>query len=251
MKIASVIITRNEAENLENCVASLNFSDEIIVIDNGSTDDTINIAKSLGAKTYQIYGLDFSYIRNVGKEKATAEWLFYVDCDEKVSEELSKEITETVAKTTQYAAYSIVRKNYFYSKEWPKTERMIRLIKKDALIGWQGSLHETPIIAGNVGQLHSFLLHFTHNDLTSMVKKTNEWSEIEAQLRFKSNHPVMSWWRFFRVMSSAFWKSYITDMGWKAGTTGIIESIYQSFSMFITYAKLWEKQNKSVFRYDE
>ena len=77
-----------------------------------------------------------------------------------------------------------------------------------------------------------------------MLNKTIEWSETEANLRFSNNHPKMSWWRFPRVMFSAFFNSYLKQGGYKAGTVGIIESIYQAFSIFITYAKLWEKQQK-------
>ena len=120
---------------------------------------------------------------------------------------------------------------------------MVRLVRKDALVGWQGGLHETAQVRGKIGRLDGELMHDTHRDLTGMLEKTNIWSDFEAQLRYKNNHPPISWWRFFRVMISAFWKSYIREKGYLAGTVGLIESLYQSFSMFITYAKLWEKQN--------
>ena len=105
-------------------------------------------------------------------------------------------------------------------------------------------MHESPIVEGAIGQLQSPIVHFSHRDLFSMVEKTNEWSEIEAKLRFKSQHPKMTWWRFPRVMMTAFFNSYILQGGWKIGTVGIMESIYQAFSTFITYAKLWELQKK-------
>jgi len=75
-----------------------------------------------------------------------------------------------------------------------------------------------------------------------MLEKTISWSEVEAQLRYDSSHPKMTWWRFPRVMFRAFADSYIRQKGWKAGTAGVVESMYQSFSMFITYARLWEMQ---------
>ena len=77
-----------------------------------------------------------------------------------------------------------------------------------------------------------------------MLNKTIEWSKIEAELRFKSDHPKMTWWRFPRVMIKAFINSYITQGGWKAGATGIVEGTYQAFSIFITYARLCELQEK-------
>ncbi|MBM3283674.1 glycosyltransferase family 2 protein [Candidatus Gottesmanbacteria bacterium] len=246
MNISAIIITRNEEENIAECIESLDFTDEIVAVDNHSNDQTIAKAKLLKAKVYQVAGLDFSYLRNIGKEKAKSEWLLYVDADERISNDLAEEIKVITAKPSTFSAFYVLRQNYYFGKLWPNREKIIRLIKKEALIGWQGKLHETPIVAGKVGYLKAPLLHYTHRDLTSMVKKTNEWSEIEAQLRYKSGHPSMSWWRFFRVMISAFLESYFNNGGWKVGTTGLIESIYQAFSMFITYAKLWEKQNKRL-----
>ena len=79
-----------------------------------------------------------------------------------------------------------------------------------------------------------------------MVEKTNKWSESEAELRYKAGHPEMSWWRFLRVMFTAFTDSYFKEKGYKSGTAGLVEAVFQSFSMFITYAKLWEKQIKKT-----
>lgn len=129
---------------------------------------------------------------------------------------------------------------------WPKIEMLERLFRTSQLKGWHGKLHETPDVNGVVGELHAPLFHYTHRDLSSMVEKTNTWSEVEAKLRLDANHPKMTWWRFPRVMLSAFYDSYIKQKGYKAGTAGLIESIYQGFSMFITYAKLWELQTKSA-----
>jgi hypothetical protein len=103
-------------------------------------------------------------------------------------------------------------------------------------------------VKGKVGVLEGYLFHYTHQDLTSMVEKTIAWSEIEAELRYNANHPKMSWWRFFRVMLTAFFDSYVRQKGYKAGTAGLVESIYQSYSMFITYARLWEMQQEHTKR---
>ena len=78
-----------------------------------------------------------------------------------------------------------------------------------------------------------------------MLDKTIQWSKIEAELRYKSGHPPMSWWRFIRVMLTAFYDSYIKQKGYSVGTAGFIESMFQAYSMFITYARLWEMQLKA------
>lgn len=242
MNISAIIIARNEERDISDCLKSLKFVPEIIVIDNGSKDQTVRIAESMGAKVIIQKGLDFSYLRNLGREKAHHEWLLYIDADERVTDELSSEIKKAISIKSSYKAFYLVRRNYYLGARWPKNEKMIRLMRKDYLIGWQGSLHESPQITGKTGLLNSYLMHFTHDNLSDMVTKTNEWSDIEAQLRYKNNHPRMTTLRFIRVMVLAFYHSFIRDLGWQAGTKGLIESIYQSFSLFITYAKLWEKQ---------
>jgi glycosyltransferase involved in cell wall biosynthesis len=246
MIISAIIITRNEEENIRDCIRSLTFADEMIVVDNGSSDETVSISRCYGAKVYQVGGTDFSYLRNFGKEKSHGDFLFYLDADERPSEELKKSILRIKSKKVSDDAYEITRENFFLGKTWPARDKMIRLIRKDSLLGWQGSLHETPIVSGKINTLNGVIFHNTHRNLSEMVTKTNEWSEIEAQLRFKDNHPQMVWWRFFRVMLSSFWKSYVEDQGWRAGVVGFIESTYQAFSAFITYAKLWERQNKTI-----
>lgn len=247
MSTSAIIITRNEENNVAECIKTLGFTDEIIVVDNGSTDHTVEIVKKLGVKVYEVAGLDFSYLRNIGREKAGSQWLLYIDADERITKELASEIKSALQKPGEYAAFSVIRKNYYLGKPSPQLERINRLINKESLIGWQGSLHESPIISGPVGNLQHYLLHFTHRDLSSMVAKTNEWSEVEAQLLYKSNHPLMREWRFVRIMLTSFFRSYVKNEAWKMGVTGFIESIYQSFSSFITYAKLWERQNKIKF----
>lgn len=245
MSISSIIITKNEEEQIVPCIQTLSITDEVIVIDNASSDETVQKAKEEGGKVYIVGGLDFSYLRNMGKEKAKGEWLLYVDSDERVTKELAKEIKRAIKNEKHYCAFSLPRQNYYLGKLWPKRERMVRLMKKEALVGWTGSLHESPIIAGEVGELSSPLLHFTHRNLTEMVKKTNEWSVVEAQLRYKSGHPRIVEWRLLRVMITTFWHSFVTQGGWQVGIVGLIESIYQAFSIFITYAKLWEKQQSA------
>ena len=147
------------------------------------------------------------------------------------------------------SAFSLRRKNfYFGNHEWPKIEKLERLFKKEKLKGWFGKVHESPKVLGKMGELDGFLLHYTHRDLSSMLSKTLEWSRIEAQLRFDANHPKMAIWRFPRVMLVSFWNSYITQSGWRVGVVGLMESIFQAFSVFITYARLWELQNNGTIK---
>lgn len=243
--ISAIILSKNEETRIEKCIESVRWADELIVVDNGSTDTTVEKAKKLNAKIIVQPGINFSTLRDAGAKVAIGEWLLYIDADENVTEDLKNEILKTIRqKSDKVQGYYISRKNYYLGCEWPTRDKMIRLMKKEALISWIGTVHEHPEIQGEIGELREPLIHNTHRTLFEMVEKTNEWSEIEAELRIQAKHPKMAGWRFVRVMGSAFWKSYIHEEGWKAGAIGLIESVYQAFSMFITYAKLWERQQK-------
>lgn len=247
MKISGIVLVKNEEGLINDCLESLSWVDEIIVIDNGGTDKTVEIAKSKGAKIFKSLKGSFSDRRNLGAKKASGEWLLYVDVDERITPLLKKEIEETT-KSGTFPAYAISRRNILLGHEmrwggwWP--DYVLRLIRKDALVAWEGSLHEQPKIKGEVGKLKNPLTHFSHRSLAEMVEKTNEWSVIEARLLFESHHPKMVWWRFISVAAREFWYRGIVKLGFLDGVVGVIEIIYQMFSRMITYAKLWEMQNE-------
>ncbi len=246
--LTAIVITKNEEERIGACLQSLAWANEIIVVDNGSTDKTLDIVKRHDLITLEAKGKDFSSIREMGLQQASSDWVLYIDADEKVSTALAKEIEHVVSsyKPADYIGYFITRDTYYLGYHWPYQDKVERLFLKSALHGWHGSLHETPIYMGDVGKLQHPLVHMTHRTLEEMLTKTNEWSKTEALLRYQIHHPPVVWWRLIRVMVTGFMRSFFIQGGWKAGVVGWIESIYQAFSMFITYAKLWELQQKNV-----
>lgn len=246
-KISAIILAKNEEQMIKDCLESVTFCDEIILVDSGSEDKTVSIAKEFHAEVVTDTSDDFAAKRNAGLEKASGDWIIYVDADERVSKELREHIRSILeySESGTPSVFRLKRKNYYLGDHpWPKIEKMERLFKRSALKGWEGALHESPKTSGNIGELEGYLIHYTHRDIAKMVEKTNQWSEIEAELRIKHHHPPMVWWRFPRVMISAFADSYFKQGGWRVGTAGLIESIYQAFSAFITYAKLWELQQE-------
>ncbi|HJX59027.1 hypothetical protein A2V61_04355 [Candidatus Woesebacteria bacterium RBG_19FT_COMBO_47_8] len=247
MKTSAVILVKNEEALIGDCLASLTWVDEIIVVDNGCTDKTVEIAKGKGAKIVKSLKGSFADRRNLGAKVAGGDWLLYVDVDERVTPALRKEIQSLITNhQLKYNAYAIPRKNILLGHPmrwggwWP--DYVLRLIKKDALLGWKGELHEQPAIKGEVGKLKNPLTHISHRSLSEMVAKTNEWSAIEAKLLFESGHPKMVWWRFISVAAREFRYRAILKLGFLDGAVGVIEIIYQTFSRMITYAKLWEMQ---------
>ncbi len=242
--IDAIIIAKNAENLLQDCLESLSFCTKIVLIDGGSSDNTVEIAKKHGAAVFEHKVQDFSEMRNFGLKKSDADWVFYIDVDERTTQELAQEIKKIVETNEEsYAAYRIKRKNYYLGNNaWPYIEKLERLFRRERLQEWYGSLHESPRVKGEVGDIPGFMLHYTHRTLTEMLEKTIMWSAVEAKLRFDINHPKMTWWRFIRPMLGTFYEFYIRQGGWRVGTVGVIESVYQVFSIFFTYARLWELQ---------
>ena len=250
-KISAIVLTKNSENLVADCLASINWTDEIVVIDDNSSDKTREMARKAGGKVFTFSG-NFSEKRNFGAKKAIGDWLLYIDADERVTPLLRKEIQSAISHQpstiNHFTAYAIPRRNIFLGHEmrwggwWP--DFVLRLIKKEALLKWEGELHEQPKIIGKVGKLKKPLTHISHRSLTEMVDKTNDWSEVEARLLFDAGHPKMTWWRFLSVGVREVWDRGIKKMGFLDGTVGVIEIIYQTFSRMITYAKLWEMQIK-------
>lgn len=248
-KLSVIIIARDEEEMIKDCLESIKWANEIILVDSGSVDKTIEIAKKYDAKVVNIVSekMELSRWRNAGLKAATNSWILYLDADERVTPELRKELQDT-RNDTKYAAYEIPRRNYYLGQEmryggaWPSYVK--RFFQKKYLKRWERELHEDPVFEGQLGTLKNPLLHFTHRDLSSMIEKTREWSKIEARLLYQANHPPVAWWRILRIMLTEFWHRGIKLQGWRDGTVGWIEVIFQMFSRFITYARLWEMQQK-------
>jgi len=247
MNLTTIIITKNEENNIVDAIESVKFSNQIIVVDNNSIDRTTDLAKKNGAQVIIGTFENFSKQREEGLAHVKSDWIFYIDADERVTDELKKEFEKVISGRESKDAYKIKRRNFYFGEhEWFYHEDIIRFFRKDALKGWTGEIHESPVFAGDIGEVAGFLNHYTHRNLNSMLSKTIIWSDTEAAIRFNANHPKMTWWRFPRVMLTTFFRYYLRQRGYKAGTAGLVESIFQSYSIFITYAKLWEMQNKKT-----
>ena len=247
MKITGIIIAKNEQETISDALESLDWTHETLLIDTGSTDRTIEIAEAHKATIFKAQEGNFSDWRNLGAKKASGDWLIYLDADERITPLLRGEI-KRVLEEPSVSAFAIPRKNILlgHAMRWGgwSNDYVIRIIRKDALEGWRGELHEQPRISGQMRKLSQPLVHITHTSLSEMVDKTNYWSEIEARLLFQSGHPPMAWWRFITVAFREFWYRAVRKLGFLDGPVGVIEIIYQIFNRLIVYAKLWELQQK-------
>lgn len=251
MKLSVIVLAGNEAQMIKDCLLSAKFADEIVLVLANSHDETETIARSLKlpikyVKTFDEYNKNFSKWRNLGYKAAHGDWLFYLDADERIPEKLKEEILKTIFTPTNHTHFAIPRANHFLGQRvrfggtYPDYVKRLYLRKKFS--GYTGYLHEEPKISGTLGYLKNDLLHFTHRDLSSMLKKTMSWTDMEAEALFKANHPPVYWWRFPRMMLTKFWERLIKQQMWRDGTVGWISAIFETFDTFIIYAKLWEKQ---------
>src|SRR3989338_2052605 len=182
--ISAVLVTLNEAVHLKSCLAGIkNNVDEIIVVDLGSRDESINIAKSYQAKVFNHQRVDYvELVRNFAISKATGEWVLLLDPDERVSESLWDKLEE-VAKENKYSAVNIPRKNIFFGKWikhtnwWP--DRHIRFFKKYN-IKWSDKIHSYPKVTGQVLNLKASeeyaLTHFGYDSIKQFIEKQNRYS---------------------------------------------------------------------------
>jgi len=248
-KISVVICSKNEEEVIEGCIASVDWADEVILVDDYSEDETVKIAKKYKAQVYLHRWEGFSVQKNFGFTKTSGDWVLFLDADERVRGDLKDEILREVNKPdNHYSSYEIPRLNNFLGKDmlfggwYPDYQK--RLVKANAFKKWEGKLHEKIVSTGKMGKLTSNLYHLAHRSLRGMVEKSIQYTDFEAKEMLLKNHPKMVWWRFFRPMFGEFWARLIKKSGWRDGVVGWIEAIYQAFNKFLIYARLWELQVK-------
>lgn len=252
--ITAVILTKNEEKMLPGCLKSLDWVDEVLVIDADSIDKTVDLAQKHHGRVVNHPFVSFADARNVGAKECTSEWIFYVDADERVSDELKTEILkirslrEDRVRGDEYQGYRIPRKNILLGK-WHQhggwyPDYQLRLIRRQALKEWRGDIHESALIDGAVGTLREPLVHHTHRSIKDGLLKSAEWSGIEASIRFKSGHPPVRKFGVVRMTIEEFLRRYLFLGGWQDGMEGFLEAMIQALNQFLIYARLWELQRK-------
>jgi glycosyltransferase involved in cell wall biosynthesis len=219
-------------------------------VDSGSSDDTLKIAKSFGAKVINQPWQGFSHAHNIGAQKASGDWLFFIDADERISSELRESIISILTEPL-HEAYQVSRKNFIMGKALDHggwyPDLVTRLVKKESLISWVGELHEYPKVNGIIGKLTGDLYHLTHRDIDWMLNKTRAYTYITAQILYKNNHPQVKVRNFFGAMAREFYFRAIKQRGYKDGFIGWLEIFYQTFNAFLIQVQLWQlQQSKSL-----
>ena len=245
-KLSATIITLNEENNLAACIKSLDWVDEVIVVDSLSTDKTREIALSLGAIVYEQKFLGHVQQKQLAVDYCTHDWVFCLDADERVSEELKESILNLFKNTNPQdllAGYTVGRRS-FHLGRWIMhggwyPDRKIRLFQKSR--GHWGGVdpHDKIIVEGKYGALPGDIDHYVFDNLAHNVRTNNSYSSISAEILFKQGQKPSLIKILFKPWGK-FIETYIVKRGFLDGFPGLIISLGAAYSMFLKYAKLWE-----------
>ncbi len=256
MKISVVILTNNEEKNIERCLRSLNFCDEIVVVDDYSTDKTIEIVHKV-LKVHKVYKVvqkklnnDFAQQRNFGLSKTTNEWVLFIDADEEVSNELKSEIVSLFhGSIVKENSFYLKRRDYFWNQElrFGEVRRvrdlgLVRLVKKNSG-KWMGNVHEVFHTSKNSGQLNKFINHYPHQTLKEFISDINHYSDIRAEELYKKNAKTNVLQIIFFPLFK-FIYNYFINLGLLDGSAGFTYAFMMSFHSFLVRAKLYQLTKK-------
>ncbi len=247
--VSVVINTLNEEKNISKAIASVKgFADEIVVCDMESSDNTVKIAKDLGAKiiTHKKVGY-VEPARNYAISKSSGDWILILDADEEVSDNLIKKLKEIVKKpTADY--YRIPRKNIIFGK-WIKHSRWwpdynIRFFKK-GFVSWNEVIHSVPITQGEGADLPDkeeyAIIHHNYKSIDQYIERLVRYTTIQSEGLMKNGY-VFSWKDIISKPLGEFLSRFFAGEGYKDGFHGLTLCLLQSFSEIILYLKVWEKQ---------
>jgi glycosyltransferase involved in cell wall biosynthesis len=246
--ISVVIITLNEEKNIRKCLESVKWANEIIIVDSGSLDKTLEIAKEYTNKIYNIKWQGFSHAKNFGIEKCLSPWILSIDADEIITKELKEEILSSI-KNNSADAFYMPRILYFCNKPvkfggcYP--DKQIRLFKKEKGKFNDVPVHEKIILEKNsiVKNLKNDLLHYSYNSISDYFVRFNRYTSLDAEKKKNKGDKF----HFFDILIFPWelFRRLILKLGILDGIPGIFYHIFSAMSSLVKYAKLWEK-NKEI-----
>lgn len=244
--IAVVVSAYNEEKTLARCLSSVSFADEIIVVDNTSSDTTSAIAKKFTTKIFrQPNQLMLNINKNYGFSKARSDWILNLDADEEIPKELAREILMTVRSNPTENGFWIKRKNLLFQKWithglwWP--DKQLRLFRRTKGKFPCIHIHEYIDVEGQAGELTEPYIHHNYESVHQYLVKIDRTSTSEAISLAEMNHQFV-WYDVIRFPLSDFLKIYFAQQGYKDGLHGLVLAFFQAFYSFVTFAKFWEMQ---------
>lgn len=240
MKISATIITFNEERNIPRVIESLRCADEVVVVDSGSTDRTVELAEKLGARVLDMQWRGFAGQKNFASENASHDWILSLDADEALSEALEGEIWQIKKNGPTFDGYTMPRLAQYlgswilHSGWYP--DRKVRLFDRRKA-QWVGEfVHESVVVNGRVGHLKENLLHFTCDSLSEHLKSMDRYTTLAAEQLVSQRRKIGATelivdpaWTFFRT--------YVLQRGFLDGTEGLAIAYMAAFYNFLKYTK--------------
>lgn len=250
--ISLVVITLNEEANLARCLSSVTFVDEIVVVDSGSTDKTVEIAESFGARVIKEPWQGYARQKILAVSHSKNKWVLSLDGDEALSPELNLFLSKKLASGTSdflaIDAYSFPRKNWYMGK-WMKYSGMYpdmqtRLFNKERANWTESNVHEH-VVAKKTLKINVPILHWSFQSISHQIETINKYSSLRA-LDFKEKGKRFSFCKLFFKPISKFFETYILKLGFLDGVQGLLVSFVSSFATFLRWAKLYEIERDST-----
>ncbi len=251
MKLSLCLATFNEEAFIHYSLDSAyDLVDQVIIVDGGSTDKTVQIARSFGKKV-KIIHTDNPPMFHINKQKAIeaaeGEWILQLDADEQLSDKLKEEIKSVIAAPKQ-AAYWLPRKNFFLTRFLEKggqyPDYTIRLYKNGVAHFPCKRVHEQVAVEEEVGYLENPLLHYADSDFSRYLARWNRYTSMDANLLFKDRHRLSFVSYFFLKPPVMFFKMYIRHKGFMDGFPGFVFCLFSSIRFWAIYIKVYQLENQ-------
>lgn len=247
--LSVVLVTLNEAANLPRTLASVRFAQEIVLVDSGSTDATLQIARQAGARIFEEPWKGFARQKNSAIAHATSDWVLSLDADEEVSPELAREIAALLASEPAFSAYRIPRLNHFLGRPlrhggyWPDPK--LRLFRRGAALFEERPVHETMRADGAVGRLKGHLIHHCYPTLAEYIEHMNRYSSIGAEVlaqqgRVSRSLPAFFWNAVLNPAATLLY-NYVFRLGFLDGRAGLLQHLNHSAYIHWKFVKAWER----------
>ncbi len=246
-KVSVTIITLNEAKRIQECIASVSFADEVLVVDSGSSDATVALAETAGARVIYEPWRGFGEQKQFAVKNAAHDWVFCLDADERPSPELVEEIKK-VLQSPQAKAYTMPRCNTFLGR-WLRhgegyPDRSLRLFDRRSASWSADPVHEKVETEAIVLDLASDLMHFSEDGVQTYLAKQNRYTSLQAEIMLRKGKSFSPLQMIFSPLLR-FVKFYIVRRGFLDGMPGLIHILIGCMNSFTKYAKLYELQVKS------
>ncbi|MFT5208142.1 MAG: glycosyltransferase involved in cell wall biosynthesis [Candidatus Omnitrophota bacterium] len=242
--VSVIIITKNEEGRIRDCIKSVEWAKEIIVVDDESTDETKAICSELGAKVYERRMDVEGAHRNYSYGLATCAWVLSLDADERVSDELAKEIKDITINGSAMNGYGIPRKNYI-GEYWVQhggmyPSRQLKFFKRGVFTyEAEGEVHPRAIMHDPRGELNGDIIHYTYRDFSDCIAKLDRHTDLEAKKWFREKRKV-GILNILRKTVDRFAKSYFKKKGHKDGVIGLFMAVNSGMYQFLSYIKYRE-----------